>query len=401
MKKTLLMFFCIFCVSTAWACTSFLVSGKVTPDGRPLLFKNRDTGNLNNLTVLVKGEKYKFLGIVSADDREAKEVWGGHNEKGFAIMNTAAYNLNGDVEDGDMEGVIMRRALETCITLKDFERLLDNWPRPMGSNANFGVIDAEGGCAYYEVGNESYVKFDVNDPMVAPYGYLVRTNHAMSGERRLDSGVERYLAISDIMLNVHVTGDFGYRKLLTEIPRHLTHGLTHLNIYDYMPKDEKTTTYFPFRDFIPRYSSSCVLMVQGVKKGEDPLLTVSWSMVGCPLACVAVPLCITPSGKIPSVVTRGKEPGNASLVKWAFEQKKKFFPLDRSNGHDYINIAWLVNQAGTGVLQRILPIEKMVLDRGEEVINLARQKGKWDVKEMDSYYEWVDQFLTEEYEKLK
>lgn len=401
MKRILTLLFCLLSVLGTWACTSFMVSGKVTPDGRPLMFKNRDTDKLNNLTVLVRGEKYRFLGIVSADDMEAREVWGGHNEKGFGIMNTAAYNLNGDVEDMDQEGVIMRKALATCATLKDFERLLNSLPRPLGSNANFGVIDAEGGCAYYEVGNDKWTKFDVNDPLVAPYGYLCRTNHAMSGERRLDSGIERYMAISDFMLKVRFTDDFGYRKLLTQVPRHLTHGLTHLNLYDYMPLDEKATVYFPFRDFIPRYSSASVLMVQGVKKGEDPSLTVSWNIVGAPMACVAVPLCITPSGKIPSVVTRNGKPENAPLVAWAFELKKRFFPLDRGNGHDYINIAPLINKAGTGVLQRILPIEKTVLDRGEAVIDKARQAGKWNAAEMDEYYTWVDQYLTQQYQALR
>lgn len=397
MKRILTLCLCFLCAVGTWACTSFMVSGKVTPDGRPLMFKNRDTENQDNLMVLIKGERYRFLGIVSATDMEAEEVWGGHNEKGFGIMNTAAYNLNGDEEDMDKEGVIMRRALELCASLKDFEQLLDTLSRPMGSNANFGVIDAEGGCAYYEVGNERYVKYDVNDPSVAPYGYLCRTNHAMSGERRLDSGIERYLAISDIMLKVRFSDDFGYRRLLTQIPRHLTHGLTGLNLYDFMPQDEHTTTYFPFRDFIPRYTSASVLMVQGVKKGEDPALTVSWTIMGAPLACVAVPICITPSGKIPSVVTRVGKPESAPLVAWAFKLKKRFFPLDRGNGHDYINIAPLINKAGTGVLQRILPIEQTVLNKGEAVIENARNHGKWNAREMDDYYTWIDQYLTEQY----
>ena len=398
MKKILIFTVCLVQTVLMFPCTSFIVSGKVTPDGRPLMFKNRDTGNLDNLTVLVKGEKYKFLGIVSASDMQAREVWGGHNEKGFAIMNTAAYNLNGDVPDTDKEGVIMRRALELCATLQDFEQLLDTLTRPMGSNANFGVLDAQGGAAYYEVGNERYTKFDVNDPAVAPYGYLVRTNHAMSGERRLDSGVERYLAITDIMAQVHGTGNFDWRMLLTRVPRHLTHGLTRLNIYDSMPMDEQTPTYFPFRDFIPRYSTSCTHMVQGVKQGEDPLMTVSWTIVGSPLTCVAMPLCITPSGKLPAVVTRQGKPETAPLVNWGFQLKKKIFPLTRGNKTDYIDIAPLVNRGGTGILQKILPVEKEVLDKAEEYVEKSRQAGRW--KDMDAYYDWVDTFLTAKYKEL-
>ncbi len=398
MKKFLLLWVVFMQAVVTFACTSFMVSGRVTPDGRPLMFKNRDTGNQDNLMVSIKGEKYRFIGIVSAQDVEAKEVWGGHNEMGFAVMNTAAYNLNGDVEDGDMEGVIMRRALEICVTLKDFENLLDTLPKPLGSNANFGVIDAQGGCAYYEVGNEKYVKFDVNDVNVAPYGYLMRTNHAMSGERRLDSGVERYLAISSFMGKVQFTDEFNWRNLLTQVPRHLTHGLTHLNVYDYIPADEKTPTYFPFRDFIPRYTTSCVLMVQGVKPGENPLLTVSWTIAGSPLTTVAVPLCILPSGKLPSVVTRGKKAETAPLVAWGFALKKKIFPLDRSNGHDYIDVAALINKSGTGILQKLQPVEKELLDRGSAVVETSRKNKKWT--DMDAYYDWVDQFVTEQYQNL-
>ena len=39
------------------ACTSAVVSGKVTPDGRPLLWKNRDTDFMRNHIDYVKGEK--------------------------------------------------------------------------------------------------------------------------------------------------------------------------------------------------------------------------------------------------------------------------------------------------------------------------------------------------------
>ena len=42
------------------ACTSAVVSGKVTLDGRPLLWKNRDTDYLRNHVAYVKGEKYDF-----------------------------------------------------------------------------------------------------------------------------------------------------------------------------------------------------------------------------------------------------------------------------------------------------------------------------------------------------
>ncbi len=91
MRKVCLTFaLLLLAVSSALACTSFIVSGKATPDGRPLMFKNRDTGNLDNLAALVKGERYTYIGIFAASDTQHREAWSGHNEKGLAVMNTMA-----------------------------------------------------------------------------------------------------------------------------------------------------------------------------------------------------------------------------------------------------------------------------------------------------------------------
>ena len=57
------------CVSVpSWACSSAVISGKVTPDGRPLLWKNRETGYLKNHMAYVKGEKYDFVADVNSDN---------------------------------------------------------------------------------------------------------------------------------------------------------------------------------------------------------------------------------------------------------------------------------------------------------------------------------------------
>lgn len=381
-------------------CTSVIVSGKVTKDGRPLLFKNRDTPNVDNLSLLVQGEKYKYLAIVRAGNLEPDNAWGGHNETGFAIINTAAFNLNGpDEKDSPNDGVLMGRALGICTTLEDFEQFLDTLARPMGVNSNFGVIDAKGGCAYYETGNEAYTKFDANDPKVAPRGYLLRTNHAFTGDRKLDQGIERYMAVTEFMQQADYTGDLTCEHLLLHIPRNLKHGLTKTDLYEFMPMDERQVVMVPFRDFIPRYTTSSTLLVQGVSSGENPLLTVSWTIIGSPLTTVAVPLCITPSGKLPYVVTSGKD-GGSKLCRMGLELKKELFPLvnSRSKG-DYLNVAKLINKSGTGILQRILPIEKEVLAKGKILLEKMRLQGTIS-KEMDDYYEWVDLFLITSYGKI-
>ena len=190
MKKALLSIFAILFVVPVFACTSVIVSGKKSASGRPVMYKHRDTGHLDNYIGWYKGEKYTFIGLVNSNVKDG-EVWTGTNSAGFSIMNTATYDLKDDdvpEDQMDREGIVMYKALSVCQTLADFENLLNTLPRPMGVEANFGVIDAFGGAAYYEVNNHSWVKFDVNDPQVAPLGYLVVTCLHPSGLPAFRSG---------------------------------------------------------------------------------------------------------------------------------------------------------------------------------------------------------------------
>lgn len=385
-------------VQPSKACTSVIVSGRVTKDGRPLIYKNRDTKTLSNMTLVVQGPRYRYLGLVNAEDTVPVSVWGGHNEAGFAIVNTAAYNLNGNGGDTDGDGILIRKALGLCATLADFERLIDTVKKPMDVNSNFAVLDAQGGCAYYETGNYSFVKFDVNDTLVAPDGYLMRTNFGTTGNHKLDQGVERYAAITDFMKVACREGHLDHDYLVTHIPRYMTHGLTKMNIYDFMPETESDTTFFPFADYTVRYSTASVILVQGVKPGESPLNTVSWTIMGWPLTTVAMPLVLLPSGKLPAIVTDDGT-GHSWLCEQALALKSRAFSLKRGNARDYCNIAVLFNKQGTGILQKVLPLEAEVMRRGEEALKEFR-KNPLDADEMEVYYDWVDAFVREKFRVL-
>ena len=381
--------------SVSTACTSFIVSGRATKDGRPLIFKNRDTGDQNNVIVVGQGELYRYMGIAASWDKKPVEIWGGHNEAGFAIINTAAYNLNGcEGKDADNDGRLMRRALEVCRTLADFELLLDTLPLPLGLNSNFGVLDGEGGCAYYETGDYKYVKFDANDPQEAPGGYLVRTNHGLTGCRDIDRGVERFMAISDFMAEACRKENLDCEYLIANVPRYLTHGLTKQNLYEQLPKDENDTRYIHFSEFIPRYITSSALLVQGVKPGETTSHTISWTNIGWPCASVAIPLILEDDVPLPSIVRRG-ENDKSWLCTKSIEQKKQVFNLKRGNVRDYIDLSKLVNAAGTGIVQRIMPLEREVFNHAREALKKVR-KGK-GAQTLREYYEWVDEYVKEHY----
>ncbi|NDV97512.1 hypothetical protein D0T84_21840 [Dysgonomonas sp. 521] len=378
------------------ACTTAIISGKGTADGRPLLYKHRDTNALQNKLMTFTDGKYSYIGIVNSSDKDGKEVWGGYNSAGFAIMNSASYNLN-DTEAGieEREGIIMKQALQQCATLADFEKLLESLPKPLYVNANFGVIDAQGGAAYYETGDYTFRKFDANDPAAAPMGYIVRTNFSFSGDRARDKGLSRYQAAEPLFYNASLSGSLSYRFLLQDVSRHLTHGLTGTNLYDIMPQDTVKPVFAAFRDYIPRYSTSSVIVVQGIKDKEPVSLTTMWTILGSPLTTMAVPVWLNADNIYPSVLFADKT-GNAKICNWSLELKKRLFPITRGEGNDYINVAALITKDKKGILQKILSVEDRVLTNTEITLNKKRNN-ELGAPELKRTCEWIDDMVKDTY----
>ena len=70
MKKIVLVLG-VFFFLTEWnvsACTTAVISGKATKDGRPMLWKNRDTWSLNNKIMIFHDGKYPYVGLVNSQD---------------------------------------------------------------------------------------------------------------------------------------------------------------------------------------------------------------------------------------------------------------------------------------------------------------------------------------------
>lgn len=395
---TTLLTLLLFISPPSKACTSVVISGRVTKDGRPMIFKHRDTNNMHNLSIVGQGPKYRYVGVVNAEDTTPISVWGGHNETGFAIINTAAYNLNGNGGDTDSDGILLRKALGLCATLADFEKLIDTVKKPMDVNSNIAVIDAQGGCAYYEVGNYSFVKFDANDTLVAPDGYLMRTNFGTTGNHKKDQGVERYAAITTFMEKACREGHLDYEYLITKIPRYLTHGKTKKNLYDYMPESSSDTCFVSFLEYTARYYSSSVVLIQGVRPDESPLNTVSWTIMGWPLATVAMPLVLLPSGKLPALVTDDGK-GHSWLNEMGLKLKARAFSRNRGKDKTSCNLAVLFNKQGTGIFQKILPLEEEVMRKGEEALRSYRMD-PLQTQEIEAYYDWVDAYVREQYHEM-
>jgi len=379
------------------ACTTAIVSGKYTKNGRPLIIKHRDTGELQNRMMYFDDGDYNYLGVVNSSDTLGKEVWMGTNSAGFCIMNSASYNLkvNDTTKIKDREGIIIKLALMQCETIEDFEKMLDNLPKPLGVEANFGVIDAHGGAAYYETDNWNYTKIDVNDPKIAPFGYVIRTNYSFTGTRDDGYGYVRYLTAEEILYNAEATKSIDHKFFLTNISRSLKHSLLNKNWNRDFPKESNDPFYIITQDYIPRYSSASTYLCEGVKEDESAELTTMWTILGYQFCAVAVPTWVSAGNNLPSLLL-ADETGNAPICDAALTLKEKVYPIKRGNGKSYMNLTSLFNKDGTGIYQKIRIIEERIFS--ETVTKLEEwRKNKFKGEEALEYYKWLDDYVRSAY----
>lgn len=369
MKRIISMVMALLAVAGAWACTSAIVSGRLTRNGRPLLWKNRDTNDLNNRVKAFGAHDgcLKFVAIFDSRDRCDTAAWMGYNERGFAIMNTASYNLNADSVpacDMDKEGVVMRLALERCATVEDFGRMLDSLPKPMGVEANFGVIDATGAGAYFETGNFGYVKYDLSHESS---GILMRTNYSCSGRTDEGNGYVRDVNEQHLVKSHIAACDFTPATFTEEISRTFYHSLLGEDF------TRSGREWLVDQDFIPRRISSASVVIEGVAHGEDPVLTTMWTALGYPPCAEVRPVWLWPDGVPQEVMGQGAD-NHAPLADSANVRKEDVFPIKRGNGSHYLRLSKLYNSDGTGYCQVLVPRNMATYERGYE--KLAKKRAE-------------------------
>lgn len=338
MSRLYVFFWALLTCVAALPCTSAIVSGKYTANGRPILWKHRDTSDLNNKVVKIESESgLDYVALFNQSDTLCEQAWIGFNECGFAIMNTASYNLKADtVKEMDKEGLVMAKALEVCRTVHDFEEFLKCEQKPLGVEANFGVIDANGGAAYFETGNFNFKRLDVDS-------IVVRTNYSHTG--RVDEGYGYVReASAELLLKPFVATRSLSPSVFTEIlSRSFYHSL--------MGEDFALCglEYIVDRDFIPRRISSASVAIEGVTHSDDSQMTTMWTVLGYPPCGVVRPVWIFEGGIPSEVISIGGE--LAPDVEKANELKEKVFDVIRDNGNNYLRVGKLFRFDGTGISQ--------------------------------------------------
>ncbi len=310
------------------ACTSMIVSAGASASGRPLLWKHRDTGADNNFLQRIEAQdgNYGYVGLFNAGDSLYREAWMGMNDAGFAIMNTASYNLAPDTTDfKDREAIVMTEALRRCATVDEFEQLLQILPKPLGVQANFGVIDANGGAAYFETDDWTWTRYDVKDE---PSGVIIRTNYSFSGEEGEGYGYIRYntaeMLTREAVANKSVT------------PELITEGLSRSFMHSLLGRDfiAEGDRYAVNCDFIPRDISTSSIVVEGVAPGQPVDEMVMWAILGYPPcgAVERVTLTEIPAGFLP----HGSDFRSPACDE-AMKLRETTFPFAGGSGPDYID----------------------------------------------------------------
>lgn len=400
-KRITLAILLVFGFHAAYSCTTAIISGEHTPDGRPLLWKHRDTDYLDNKIAYFSKGNLWAVALVDSEDEKRENIWIGHNSAGFAIMNAASYNMNhyDSTDYSDQEGILMKEALLSCQTVDDFEQFLREHEKPKGVEANFGVIDARGNGAYFETGNYSYTKYSVHDKKIAPHGYLIRTNYSFSGRPSDGAGYIRYETASNLFYRASGRNNLSLSFILNQAGKSLKNSMTGTDNADLASIGEEKDNFYYIDDCINRYYSSSTVVVQGVKNKEEPALTTMWSKVGYPLSSVVVPIWGSEQGHLPSVVTAPKGE-NAPLCNKALEVKKIMFPMKRGHGEYYLNTTRAINADHTGVTQKLAPVNRKIFQKSRDKLQAWRKEGAINPDQMTSLYQWIDNTIHKAYEKL-
>ncbi|MBU1920629.1 hypothetical protein KKG66_07270, partial [bacterium] len=352
-----------------FACTTAVISGSATASGRPLLWKNRDRSIEDQEVVYFNDGLYPYVTITNAGD--SIEAWGGANSTGFAIEDANNWNTT-DPAGPDDDGTIIKLALQTCVTVDDFQDILDSTSIAGHTEpAIFGVIDAFGGAAMFETFVDSYVRYDADDPEDAPLGVLVRSNWSYAGSTQGRLGVFRHNRSKDF-IEAAVEGDsLDLMYMLQTVMRDL-HPETGFNPYP-LPTQTQfgslplgwTSTY----GAICRRLSVSGLVVEGILPGEDPLLTTCWIIPMAEQYGVALPFWVA-AGLTPEKVNGDSTAplSDEGLRIKAFAQHADWF-------HDSLDTYILYDGLGGGLHTTTFPLEEYVVARTNDSLDLWRSQG--------------------------
>ncbi len=350
------------------ACTTAVVAASATTNGRPLLWKNRDADDHHNQVVYCADGTYPYVGLVNKGDAAGMEIWAGMNAEGFAIMNAASYNMEVD-KDTRGEGAFMKLALQTCASVGDFQSLLEKTNAGgRDVSANFGVIDAKGGACYFETGMHAYKRFNADDPLLAPRGFLVRSNYSESAS--LDKGTgflrhDRAQALLEGLVKAHA---LNAQSVLKDVSSDTANA--RIGSYPGAWRKKGFPPYAYTADSICRFDTSSCVLFEGPGPSEPASLATAWVILGLPAAGVAVPVWAA-AGSVP--IDMGTSAESAPLNVAFDAVRDALYPETRGDLKKYMDQEAL-SDPKTGILAPLLAQEATVFRQVEAATSSWRRQ---------------------------
>ncbi len=344
-------------------CTIGVVSGRSTPDGRPLLWKLRDNGEMpNNDIVFDSSCTYNFIAVVNNGD---SAVWMGVNEKGLAIVNSTAYDLPGTTT-GFSNGSLMYYALGYCKSVEEFENiLLKTNQSGRKTRANFGLIDASGAAVIFETSGNNFWKYDANDNSQSAKGYVVRTNFSFAGGST--AGLDRYKRTVSLVESLLKQNELSHQLIIKNHFRDFSDERSEEVLLPYKSRwfGIKPFGYINSNYSVCRNITLSASVFHGVLPSEEPITTTMWTALGNPASTVTLPYWAV--GKTPSLT---HDVSISPLYKSA-EIIKSFLYDDQSNTN-YFDSYKLVDEYGKGIVRTISEFETRTLAEVENDLNELR-----------------------------
>jgi hypothetical protein len=414
-KNVYLKIFCVFICLLAimlatqtWACDVAVVSGKVTTDGKPLIWKNFDNSSSANQQVAYFPAKktgpggytmvYRFEDGMKLLTGSAVTPSGGVNESGFAVAVTSVYqDYNLMAEPVNLNTALMEEALATCTTLAEFEALLKAWPyRHYGTviSANFVVIDAKGGAALYEcftghlnVGLNlmQFRKNDANTGKITnQYGWTIKAAqsnfigfHILTNYNYYipwNVGQDRKYRAEALLTRLVTEKRINYRTVMREVSKDV--------VGKQIQTDLSSETNYSTTYCLSRNATRSSIVVRGAASGGDPRLVTMWCNLGEPSVGVFVPFFAAAKGtsdlaRMDTFASGAwRDYDDSCLLNLAISERETYGSLIYSSNEgdvvwgmydNYINKVELSN-----VQQWTFPIEDTIINNAESFLSFLK-----------------------------
>ena len=277
-------------------CSSVIVTGTASKDGRAILMKNRDWANdeKNRLVYIpATSSTFAYIGVnINAM---------GINERGLAVMNTAMPALESEPGIGNL--FLNQKILELYESVTDVAIALNDSGSPIGPKYRsatgaiatcLGIIDRFGAGAFFEVSStEAYVQYVIN-------GYDTRANHPriFPGLASGPNGRDQYLldSLDEIFAQ---NGVVSWKDVMQKCSR-------------YVHNRELGTISFPIDGEVCNTATVSAMVAVSGDARYDGKLNIMWGAYG------TVPLV---SVFVPSMVLAGSPPNSISQL-WSYTSEK-------------------------------------------------------------------------------